>query len=270
MINEDTYIGPNYPYHSKIKNPTKLGMSPVGSIIDNIGGLINYAEVLITGDSIATDHVEGNKIIRTGPLGPKFFIKTGGTCTNEQGIDVSRSAYVSNVPDGKIPFISNMLDIELSSFKGLIPGVLTNISNINPLKLLNIFNSSSECKKVTLETIDENDKREYKTRYLLTSDIADIDPCLFPCDKSGVRHNPDYKNSNKYCDTNCKDDSTQNMFAYYHINKETEETEGFKNIVDLNNLIDKSKLPNDFYMQIYFFSLALLIIYFIIKIGQRK
>ena len=273
MAEEDSFIGPNYSYHSKIKNPSKLGVTPTGNlstIVTNVKGLVNYAEVLITGDSIATDYIgpgdllNGNTI-RTGPLGPKFFIQTGGTCINDEGKEVTRSAYVNNVPDGTLPIISSMMDIKLNSFKGLIPGVLSNVTHINPLNLLNVFTNTNECKKVKLETIDENDKREYKERYLLTSDIENIDPCWFPCDKSGKRYNPDYKNGAKYCDLNCKDDSTQNLSDFYHATNEP-----FTNIVDLSNLIDKSKLPDNFYIQLYFFCLALLMIYFVIKMIQKK
>ena len=255
MADNDSYIGPNYSYHSKIKSPDKLGISPTGGIGNNISGMFSYLGVLITGESDATNYIDTklNGVNRSGPLGPKFFIKTGGKCINEQDEQVDRSSYINNVPDGKIPLVSSMLgDQQFSSFKGLLPGILTNISHLNPLNLLNVFSNSSDCKQVRLETIDENDVVKYENRFLLTSEIANIDPCWFPCDSSGNRTNPDYVKENKVCSEKCTT------------------TEGFINNIDMTNTIDKSKLPDNFLIQLYFFSLTLLMIYFIMKMGQRK
>jgi hypothetical protein len=54
--NDDGYIGENYLYHSKIKSPLKLGLNTESSISKNIGGMLSYVEVLVTGNSDATNY----------------------------------------------------------------------------------------------------------------------------------------------------------------------------------------------------------------------
>jgi hypothetical protein len=74
---KEKYLGPDYPYYKYIKTPSDIGMSDKGSLTvlgKNIDGLIAYVEVLVSG---------GGKASATGrPLGNKFFLKTGGKCTD--------------------------------------------------------------------------------------------------------------------------------------------------------------------------------------------
>ena len=94
---EKKLLGPNYAYYNQIKNPAELGMSTKGDAIsNNLAGLVAYTEVLVTG--------EGNASKPGGPLGDKFFLKTGAKCKDkETGEQVTRSLYFNNVPDGSIP-----------------------------------------------------------------------------------------------------------------------------------------------------------------------
>ena len=96
----------------------------------NVEGLIEYVELLVTGDSKAS---------ATGkPLGNKFFLKTGGKCAAIDSCSdpndastcekVDRYIYVDNVPEGNIPFISSGLGVNFSDFKGLIPGAMGNLN----------------------------------------------------------------------------------------------------------------------------------------------
>jgi hypothetical protein len=116
---EERLLGPTYPYYSNIKTPTQIGMSDKGTIqqmAKNINGLIQYVEVLVTGNSGASS---------TGqPLGNKFFLKTGAkcaaidSCSNPNDVStckqVDRYIYVNNVPQGNIPFISSGLGVNFS------------------------------------------------------------------------------------------------------------------------------------------------------------
>ena len=80
---EEKLLGPSYPYYKNIKLPNEIGMSDKGTISalgKDIDGLIQYVEVLVTGNSKAS---------ATGkPLGNKFFLQTGAKCldtkTDEQ------------------------------------------------------------------------------------------------------------------------------------------------------------------------------------------
>ena len=143
------FLGETYPYWDQIKNPESMGMSDKGDLPTlgkDIGGLINYVEVLVTGESDASK--------TGGPLGNKFFLKTGGMCMDQATKQkVPRSIYVDNVPDGNIPFISSGMGQNFSSARGLIPGTMSNMNRLNPSGLMSAFMAGSEpaCKQVTLE-----------------------------------------------------------------------------------------------------------------------
>jgi len=255
-----------------------------------VGGILSYAQVLLSGDSDATNwsQIEASKSdgrlksARNGPLGAKFFVKTGGKChiqriddgqLSSEGLDldevdfeesgqgvsgeqVDRSVYINTVPDGKLPLLGNLMEGP-SMFKGLIPGVLSNIANLNPLSLFNVFTNSNTCKKVTLPTVDEMDVRKNESRFMLTSDIEKMNPCWFTCDKNGNRTNPITQGQ---CSINCDNDSEYQNIGW------REPIEGFKNM----NITDISEMPDDIIIQIYFMSLALLMVYIVFKMCKNK
>jgi hypothetical protein len=164
----------DYPYYKYIKSPEQLGMSDKGTLVQmgkDIKGLISYTELLVTGKSAAS---------KTGqPLGNKFFKNTGGKCKDISGKEQDRYIYINNIPDGSIPFISSGMGVKLDSFKGLIPGVIGNISALNPGALLNAFvaGTTPSCKQITMQTVDNNNIKGTETHYVATVDI--------PVSKSG-------------------------------------------------------------------------------------
>ena len=132
---EERLLGPSYPYWDNIKTPSQLGMSSKGTIptiAKDIRGLINYVELLVTGQSRAS---------KTGkPLGNKFFLKTGATCKDKKsGEIVDRYMYINNVPNGSIPFISSGMNMNFKEFKGLVPGTMSNLADINPMTIFQAF-----------------------------------------------------------------------------------------------------------------------------------
>ena len=181
---QDKLLGPTYPYYKNIKTPSEIGMSDKGTIKQmgkNIDGLIDYVELLVTGKSKASS--------TGGPLGNKFFLKTGGKCvdaaTNNQ---VDRYIYINNMPQGNIPFISNGLGVNFSEFKGLIPGAMGNLNVLNPFAILQSFLSGATppCQELTMQTIDINNNKSSETHFVTTTDIKNIDPCSFPNKKNPV------------------------------------------------------------------------------------
>ena len=149
---EEEILGPDYPYYKYINSPSQMGMSSDGgAIATNIGGLISYTEVLVTG--------QGNASATGKPLGDKFFLKTGATCKDKaSGESVTRSLYVNNVPDGSIPFISSMTGANFTSFEGLIPGTLSDMNNLNPLGIFQAFmlGTNPDCQALTMPTNPHN------------------------------------------------------------------------------------------------------------------
>ncbi len=190
---EERLLGPTYPYYKNIKTPSEIGMSDNGTIqqmATDINGLIQYVELLVTGNSGAS---------ATGsPLGNKFFLQTGAkcaaidSCTDPNDAStcqkVDRYIYVDNVPEGNIPFISSGLGVNFSEFKGLIPGAMGNLNVLNPFAIMRAFMSGSNphCQTITMTTINNDNVKSSESHYVTLADISNMDPCSFPNGKNPV------------------------------------------------------------------------------------
>ena len=170
------FLGPNYKYSKFVNSPAKMGMSSSGGSLDaDVAGLINYIKLLIEGTGPAS---------ATGqPLGDKFFLITGGQCQTSDGSKVQRSMYIDNVPSGGVPFLDD-IGMELSGFAGLIPGMVGNLTALNPVGLFGAFmeKATPPCSQVSLKTIGENNNHGIGTGFIVDSEIKNIDACNF---KSG-------------------------------------------------------------------------------------
>jgi hypothetical protein len=230
---EEKLLGPSYPYYKNIKMPNEIGMTDKGTLKalgKDIDGLIQYVELLVSGKSKAS--------ATGGPLGNKFFLKTGAKCvdnkTNEQ---VDRYIYVNNIPDGSIPFISNGLGVNFKDFRGLIPGAMGNLSVLNPFNILQAFLSGGTppCQEITMETVDVNNNKSSETHYVTLVDIGNMNPCSFS-DKT-----------NPKTGVKCKE-----SFSTYNLN----ESEEFP-------------FPNDTFDQLYFAGLGGLGIYILYNLMEK-
>ena len=169
QMGED-YTGPDYRYQDFIKTPKEQGMSGAGNfstLAKNIAGVINYSRILTKGDGAAR--------IGSHPLGNKFFLKTAGKCApakrtrrhcdektvcptsaptcfknncwtvKRKGDTAQRWLFVDNTTKGKLPFIRGE-----TQFKGMVPGMIENIMEMNPLEVLTAFGQEATplCKKV--------------------------------------------------------------------------------------------------------------------------
>jgi hypothetical protein len=197
----------------------------------DIDGLINYVEVLVTGNSKAS---------ATGqPLGNKFFLKTGGKCLNKSdGSEQDRWIYIDNVPAGNIPFISSGMGVNFSEFKGLIPGTISNMNAFNPATLFSAFlaGSKPDCQPLTMETIDIYNNKSTETHYVTLTDIKNMDPCIFQ-----DKHNP-------LTGQGCR--------------------ETFANINETEDYLEY-KIPNDPVVKAYFAGLGLLGGYLLCRVMKR-
>jgi hypothetical protein len=232
---EEKYIGPDYPYYKYIKTPSEIGMSGAGSLSQlgkDIDGLINYVELLVSG---------GGKASATGrPLGNKFFLKTGGKCTDKAtSQDVDRYIYINNVPQGNIPFISSGLGVNFSEFKGLIPGTISNLNAFNPMEMFQAFLSGSkpDCQEITMETIDIYNNRSTESHFVTLVDIQNMDPCIFPNKTNPI--------SGDKCRETFSNMNPSECYTCY-------------------------KIPKDPIAQIYFASLGVLGVYILYRIMEKN
>jgi hypothetical protein len=236
---EDKLLGPSYPYYTNIKTPSQLGMSDAGSIqqmAKNIGGLINYVELLVSGNSKAS--------ATGGPLGNQFFLQTGAkcaaidSCTDKNDIStcsqVDRYIYINNIPDGNIPFISSGLGVNFSEFKGLIPGAMGNLNVLNPFAIMRAFlaGSTPPCQQLTMQTMSTTNAKSSETHYVTLADISNMDPCTFSNGKNPV-------NGNK-----CKQ--------------------------TFQNMNEEVVMPDDPLAQLYFASLGVLGIFILYRIMEKS
>ena len=234
---EEKYIGPDYPYYKYIRTPSEMGMSGAGNLTQlgkDIDGLVNYVELLVSG---------GGKASSTGqPLGNKFFLKTGGKCTNKtSGQDEDRYIYINNVPVGNIPFISSGVGVNFSEFKGLIPGTISNLNAVNPMEMFQAFlaGSKPDCQELQMETIDIYNNKSTESHYVTLVDIQNMDPCIFQNKKNPITG------------TACR--------------------ETFTNL-NQNNELSYSyyKIPNEPLAQLYFASVGALGVYILYKIMLKN
>lgn len=176
---EEELLGPTYKYYEKIAAPSQMGMSAdanLGALVDDVGGLINYVELLVSGS--------GKASLTGQPLGDRFFLKTGAQCKDVNSGDVkTRYLYINNIPTGDIPFISSGLGMDFPFFKGLIPSVLQDMDNMNPFGVFKGFlaGATPACQEITMETTPSsiNNNASRQTEYVTVSDIKQLDPCDF-------------------------------------------------------------------------------------------
>jgi hypothetical protein len=176
---EQSMLGPTYNYAKQIKGPSELdpplsGKGTMPALAADIAGIINYTQVLVSGDSKAQRN-GGSR-----PLGNRFYLKTGGQCTSSDGQLHDRYIFTNNVPTGSIPFISSASGARLPAFRGLVPGTIENLGHLNPLALFGGFmqGTNPKCRKLDLKA-DYPINGKTSGFYVADADIANLDGCLW-------------------------------------------------------------------------------------------
>jgi hypothetical protein len=232
---------PEYKYYNFIKSPSDMGMGSDGSwgtLSNDVAGLISYVKILVSGRSPAST--------TGGPLGNKYFLNTNQKCTGPNNESVDRYIYINNVPDGSIPFISQGINTNFSEFKGLVPGMISDMGRINPAEIFTAFTNTStpKCQAIQMQTIDSNNNIGTETHYVATEDIKYMSPCWFPS-----RRNPITGES-------CREGFTSKGLEY--------EDEELNNII-----IDKSKIPEDKLVRLFYYSLGGIGVYVLLCMLKR-
>jgi len=243
-------LGPTYNYAKQIKGPSELvpalsGKGTMPALAGDIAGIINYTQVLVSGDSKAQRN-GGSR-----PLGNRFYLKTGGQCTSSDGQLHDRYIFVNNVPTGSLPFIKSAGGANLPAFRGLVPGTIENLGHLNPLALFGGFmqGTNPKCRKLNLKADYAIDKKT-SGFYVADADIANLDGCLWAGNSSSGK-NPLKKEET----TGCKD--------------------GFQNINDIMAGIKTSfgtdlTLKNNPVANAYNLGFSVLIIYLLYQFTIKK
>jgi hypothetical protein len=156
---QSSLLGPSYSYKDQIYSPSEIGMSDRGTMDalgNDVTGLIGYVSILVDG---------GGKASKPGgPLGNKYFMKTGAKClATDTNQEVDRYIYMNNVPNAPLP--------------GLIKGVAMGVTALNPFRIMGAFAEGSKppCKEITMEVIDVNNNRSQASHYVTLSDIKSLE-----------------------------------------------------------------------------------------------
>lgn len=275
----------SYHYGAFIKTPDQLGMTGnvpqnewgLDTISTNMGGLISYIELLVTGTSSASKAPSLDGRYRTGqPLGNAYFYDSGFTCKNTDGSLVPISMYINNVPLGNLPFIHGLgTGADMDDFRGLMPSIFEDLNGFNPIQIFDALSISNgeNCFRVKLpitNIADNGDEymhgyapTEYANANMSESFVKLLDPCLFtipqPNNKplfgystTEVNHNPASKEA---CTSNPQD--------------------GFANInnnLPVNNLLI-NKYNNgseDYLVELYFIAVSILFLFILLKLFSKK
>jgi len=287
---EQNMLGPDYLYWKRILKPSDMGMSDdgnFGALANDVSGLISYVEVLVSGKGGSTTG---------GALGDKFFLKTGGQCTDTaSGKLVDRYIYINNIPSGNIPFISSGLGgTDFTEFEGLIPGTLGDLAKLNPLNLFKSFmmGENPPCMSVSLETVtpvtDSNlndtgkDNRGSQTQFVAVADVKNMDPCTFPdkknpADPTQVCTETFINKISKYSELDSDSESESSLSpntrhkskCKYNKSNYSKLPKIKKNRKNKNNnrnmmtdyMYDFSKLPDDLYVKAFYASISIFFLY---------
>lgn len=149
-------LGPKYSFADELKTPTEMGIGRDGSfggIMRAVAGVNYYVDAIGFGEATGLAKEQG---MEQTPLGIRYFMKTGQTCSN--GADMYE--YISTVPNGLGGRIGKEIESTLGvKMRGMAPGIVEDAASaLNPLPLFNavIGSGYAHCKKVTLPVGNAN------------------------------------------------------------------------------------------------------------------
>ena len=245
LVKEASSIFPQtYPYNKGIVAPEGsianggLGMSSEGSLkalADNVAGLVSYGQLLISGGGKANKNVHEKYGNTQRPLGDRVFVKTPAECKPvefkvdstadvnkdylndlksvdpendyavvEEHLRRDRYVFIDHIPTGYIPGLGNA-----PTFRGLIPAVVGNIFQINPLGVVKAISQPAypPCVNLEIETIEFDEsaggdwttgqtkhKIGKKDHFVNVQDILDMNGCSFKKAKINGQSVPDNAN----------------------------------------------------------------------------
>jgi len=146
---------PDYSFADELKTPAEIGVrsgGDVGAISDAVSGINYYTDVIGFGQRTG---INTHDMV---PLGLRYFMSTGSTCSN----GAMMYEYIDTTPQGNLlgkRIGKAIQDMGLPGMKGLAPGMLEDARDaLNPIPIFQAVIGSGypKCKQVTLPVGDLN------------------------------------------------------------------------------------------------------------------
>jgi hypothetical protein len=158
----EAVMGPSYSYTDNIKGPAQMGVGnrgTMGQLATNTGAISDYVKYMVSGPA----------------LGNQYFVNTGGSCMAPDKSIQARYNYINNIASGDAILPASMrqgLGGIASNFNGLIPGIIEDTEQLNPLYLFSSLaaDSTPSCECYTCPTSGGDQSRFLNTD--LTPDFS--------------------------------------------------------------------------------------------------
>ena len=238
------FLGEDYDYINAFYNPRDCIGGTLGPcmgedgdlIINNLKGTVSYGSALF----LESNPNDPNVVIKTtGPLGNKYFIDSDVECTTPDGDSATRYIFVNNQPSGSLPFLEKLAG-EGGMPRGLIPGLMSNVARLNPVKLLSAFSpelgedgTPAKCKERTVKEIRQNPNGTHRT------DTVKV-----------------YMTDGDYNDAIA--DGLETFSSIYSDNDHPQPDDNY------------SKMPNDTLMQLYLSTITITGMYILLKFMNKR
>ena len=146
-----TILGPKYDYSAEIPTPKSVGVNfgdgSWNGIKGAMAGVDYYSDTIGFGET--TGFAKGAGLTQE-PLGIRYFMTSGATCSNGQDM----YQYVDTIPHGIPGRLGNEIQETLGvKLRGLAPGMFEDAAKaLNPAPMFNAMVNSgyARCRKVTL------------------------------------------------------------------------------------------------------------------------
>jgi hypothetical protein len=263
-------LGPEYNYWNFIKPPSDVDYPILGSIgteawnlSANVAALEDYIRILTSGGGTPDDP---NMTQRTlGGLGAKYFLPTGGQCTDKaSGKTVARSIYIDNAPGSDKA--ADIFGDGANDSKGLVAGVVTNVVKLLeiPIELMSsmgmAMEGNADCQSVYLATVDgsggvPHEGYNTESRYLIQADINNLSTCEFYPPGNPEPQHTMAQNPKLGCAESFANYSDSDSIQFPKSN---------------NQEIVSSKMPNDILIKIFYSALGLSGLFILWKILYKN
>lgn len=151
-MNTGGLLGPYYNYADELATPSEIDVRRDGSgegIVRAVAGVNYYMDAIGFGEPTMLTKGYDKMVQKQKPLGIRYFMGTGATCSN--GADMYE--YISTIPSGLKGRVGEEIQKTLGvGFRGLGPGILEDAAGaLNPMPMFKAVTGSgySRCKKVT-------------------------------------------------------------------------------------------------------------------------